>query len=165
MSTKDRKAKQNKFKENAKKEAAKQAVPKTHLVPVPTWQSSEQLELRGDLLEALEQQLVAAIDAVQKAGQVVQFVMQHNVKSEKIKIDYVWNNGEKPTDEEVSNFKAEMERVRQERQKQAKEFQENLQRQENAAKTGLVGVDGQPIGSTQDLDEESTTEEETEENA
>lgn len=160
---KDRSKKKEQFKKQAKQQAAQQAIPKTHLVPVPTWQSNENLDMRGDLLEALEQQLMVAIEAVQKCGQVAQYVMQQNIKSEKIKINYVWNNGEPATEAEVEAHKGELEKLRKKRQAQLEKIQEQIQQEHNAAKTGLVGPDGQPIGTTQDLEEDN--DEDTEESS
>lgn len=154
---KDRSKKKEQFKQKAKHEAAQQAIPKTHLVPVPTWQSNDNLNLRGDMLEALEQQLMTAIDAIQKCGQIAQFVMQQNIKAEKIKVNYVWNNGEPASEAEIATHKDTMKKLQEERQAQLLKMQEQIQQDFNAAKTGLVGPDGQPVGTTQNL-EESTDE-------
>lgn len=158
--TKDRSKKQQQFKAKAKQEAAQQAIPRTHLVPVPTWQSNENLDFRGDLLEALEQQLMAAMDAVQKCGQVAQMVMQMNIKNEKIKINYVWNNGEPATEAEVETHKGEMKKLQEERNKQLLQMQDKIKQDFNAAKTGLVDAAGNPVGSTQNLDENEESGEE-----
>ena len=154
---KDRNKKKEQFKQKAKHEAAQQAIPKTHLVPVPTWQSDDNLNLRGDMLEALEQNLMAAIDAIQKCGQIAQFVMQQNIKADKIKVNYVWNNGEAASEAEIATHKDTLKKMQEERQKQLLQMQEQIQQDFNAAKTGLVGPDGQPVGTTQNL-EESTDE-------
>lgn len=154
---KDRSKKKEQFKQKAKHEAAQQAIPKTHLVPVPTWQSDDNLNLRGDMLEALEQNLMAAIDAIQKCGQIAQFVMQQNIKADKIKVNYVWNNGEAASEAEIATHKDTLKKLQEERQKQLLKMQEQIQQDFNAAKTGLVGPDGQPVGTTQNL-EESTDE-------
>ena len=154
---KDRSKKKEQFKQKAKHEAAQQAIPKTHLVPVPTWQSDDNLNLRGDMLEALEQNLMAAIDAIQKCGQIAQFVMQQNIKADKIKVNYVWNNGEAASEAEIATHKDTLKKLQEERQKQLLQMQEQIQQDFNAAKTGLVGPDGQPVGTTQNL-EESTDE-------
>lgn len=150
---KDRSKKKEQFKQKAKHEAAQQAIPKTHLVPVPTWQSDDNLNLRGDMLEALEQNLMAAIDAIQKCGQIAQFVMQQNIKADKIKVNYVWNNGEAASEAEIATHKDTLKKLQEERQKQLLQMQEQIQQDFNAAKTGLVGPDGQPVGTTQNLDE------------
>lgn len=160
---KDRSKKQEQFKQKAKQEAAQQAIPKTHLVPVPTWQSDDNLNLRGDMLEALEQQLMTAIDAIQKCGQIAQFVMQQNIKAEKIKVNYVWNNGEAASEAEIATHKDAMKKLQEERQKQLMQMQEQIQQEHNAAKTGLVGPDGQPVGTTQNLEESTDEAESTDE--
>lgn len=154
---KDRSKKQEQFKQKAKQEAAQQAIPKTHLVPVPTWQSDDNLNLRGDMLEALEQQLMTAIDAIQKCGQIAQFVMQQNIKAEKIKVNYVWNNGEPASEAEIATHKDTMKKLQEERQAQLLKMQEQIQQDHNAAITGLVGPDGQPVGTTQSLDYDDST--------
>lgn len=158
---KDRSKKQEQFKQKAKQQAAQEAIPKTHLVPVPTWQSDDNLNLRGDMLEALEQQLMTAIDAIQKCGQIAQFVMQQNIKAEKIKVNYVWNNGEPASEAEIATHKDAMKKLQDERQKQLLQMQEQIQQDHNAAVTGLVGPDGQPVGTTQNLDESTDEEEST----
>jgi len=155
MATKNRSKKKEQFKQKAKQEAAQKAIPRTHLVPVPTWQSTDTLDCRGDMLEALEQQLMAAMDAVQKCGQVAQYIMQQNVKAGKIKINYVWNNGETASEADIETYKGELKKLQDERNKQLLAMQEQIQQDHNAAKTGLVGPDGQPIGTTQNLDEDT----------
>lgn len=155
---KTRKDKVEKFKDNAKQQAAQAAIPKTHLIPQTNWNTTDVLDLRGDLLEALEKQMVlvyqnlqAANDEFNKAAQVMQMIMSTNVKSGKINLTYSWNNGEKATEQEVEDFKAKMKEIQELRNKQV----QDLKRTENAAKTGLVAADGStPIGSTQNLDEE-----------
>lgn len=168
-----RKKKVEQFKETAKVQAAQKQIPRTHLVPTPTWQSTENLDLRGDLLEAFEQQLVIAMDAIQKCGQALQYVMQMNIKSEKIKLDYQWNNGEKPTQEEIDKFLADQKTLMEERKKQMLEMQETLQKQANqaiaetnASITGLVGPDGvTPVGTNKPLvDEEDSIDEQPSDN-
>lgn len=154
---KDRSKKKEQFKQKAKHQAAQQAIPKTHLVPVPTWQSDDNLNLRGDMLEALEQTLMEAIDAIQKCGQIAQFVMQQNIKAEKIKVNYVWNNGEPASEADIATHKEALKKLQEQRQQQLLQMQEQIQQEHNAAKTGLVGPDGQPVGTTQNL-EESTDE-------
>ena len=109
------------------------------------------------MLEALEQNLMAAIDAIQKCGQIAQFVMQQNIKADKIKVNYVWNNGEAASEAEIATHKDTLKKMQEERQKQLLQMQEQIQQDFNAAKTGLVGPDGQPVGTTQNL-EESTDE-------
>lgn len=151
-----RKKKVQNFKQKAKKMSEQQKTPKTHLVPQTEWNSKDVLELRGDLLEALEQLFVqtyehlsAANSTFSKAGQVIQMIMSNNIKNGKIKLTYKWNNGEDATPEDVAEFEAQMKQIREHQQNQAKQQQQLA----NAAKTGLVGPDGEPIGTTQDLSE------------
>lgn len=147
---KDRSKKVQKFKESAKKQSAQQAIPKTHLTPTPTWLSTDNLDLKGNILEAMQHQLFEAMEKIQQIGQALAHVMQQNIATGKIKIDYYWNNGEKATEAEATTFKAEVEK----RQEQARQFQEGLKEQINAGKTGLVGPSGEPVGTTQELGEQ-----------
>jgi hypothetical protein len=166
--SKDRANKKEEFKEKAKKEAAQAAIPKTHLIPETTWQTTDVLDLRGGLLEILEKQMVLTFEKIQqsiqvqeqiqaefaKAGQVMQMIMGSNIKSGKIKLSYKWNNGEDATEEDVAKFKAQMEEISKKRIEQVEEFQKNS----NAAKTGLVTPEGEPLGSTQSLDDDDDQE-------
>lgn len=154
---KKRKDKKEAFKENAKKEAAQAAIPKTHLIPQTSWQTTDMLDLRGDLLEAFEKNMVLTYEALQQAqmnfshaAQVLQMIMSTNVKSGKINLSYVWNNGEPASEEEVNSFKAKMEEINKLRQEQATKIKQEA----NSEKTGLVGPGGEPIGTDQNLDEE-----------
>lgn len=169
----NRKKKQEKFKEQAKETAVKQRIPRTHLIPIPTWQSNENLDARGDLVEAFEQQLVIAMDAIQKCGQALQYMIQMNIKSEKIKLQYEWNNGEKPTQKEIDDFLELQAKATEERKKQMLALQEKLQKdanqaiaEQNQSITGLVGPDGQPIGTNKPLvEDEVEDEDESEEDS
>lgn len=163
-----RKGKVEAFKEKAKEKAKQQAVPKTHLIPLTEWSSTENLDLRGDLMDALEQQMVAtyqnlaqarqvlneAQNEFQKAAHVMQMIIQQNIKAGKVKLNYQWNNGEDATPEEVTEYETEMQKLR---DLQKKQF-EQAQAEKNAQKTGLVSADGSPLGSTQNLDEEDEKE-------
>jgi hypothetical protein len=148
---KNRKHKVQQFKHHQKKMEKQASIPKTHLVPQPEWQSDANLDMRGDILEAVEQQIMIGLDALQKCGQALQYLMAQNIKSGKINLSYVWNNGEPATEQEIAAYKEQLETVKAERNKQLLEQQEEIQRQANAAVTGLVGPDGQPIGTTQSL--------------
>lgn len=164
---KERKGKVEAFKEKAKEQAKQQAIPKSHLIPLTEWPSTENLDLRGDLMDALEQQMVATFQNLQqvrqllnetqnefqKAAHVMQMIIQQNIKAGKVKINYQWSNGEDATPEEVEQYEKEMQKIR---DLQRKQFEE-AQKQQNAAKTGLVGADGQPVGTTQNLDGEEVT--------
>lgn len=166
---KDRKAKVDAFKEKAKEAAQQQSIPKTHLIPITDWKSTELLDFRGDLMDAMEQQLMLTFQSLQearqllnqtqaefqKAAHVMQMVIQTNIKAGKIKLSYQWNNGEDASAEEVAKYEEKMNELR---ELQRKNF-EAAQQQENAKKTGLVGADGSPIGTTQNLDEVTNQEE------
>lgn len=162
--SKDRKSKVEAFKQQAKEQAKKEAIPKTHLIPLTEWGTTDVLDIRGDILEALENQMVLTYQALQKSaaeldqaqvnfqntGRVLQMIVQQNIKAEKIKVKYVWNNGEDATDQDVTDFQKQMEDLKELQQQKV----DNLKSQENAAKTGLVGPDGNPVGTNQNLDEE-----------
>lgn len=154
-SKKDRSKKKDNFKKKAKHEAAQKAIPRTHLVPVPNWQSDENLDLRGDYMEAIQQSVFEAYQHLERIGQALQIVLSLNVQVGKVKIDYVWNNGEKASEAEVEAFKKQMDEVK----KQQELFAEQAKLQKNHSKTGLVGADGQPIATTQDLEEDSDSDE------
>lgn len=172
MSKKDKKQqKLQNFKNKAKKMAEQQKTPKTHLIPQTEWQSTDILDIRGDLLEALEKTLVGTFTKIQelnqefnKAAKVMQMILSTNIKAEKIKLKYKWNNGEDATPADVEKYESEMAKL-QEQQKaqyeqmiaQQKQNQEDAKKNENAIKTGLVDTNGSPIGTTQDLSEEGET--------
>lgn len=153
---KDRSKKQQAFKSKEKQKAAQQRIPRTHLVPVPEWQSNENLDFNGQLLDVAQQQFVVLNEAMQRLGQVFHAVISGNIKSGKVKINYVWNNGEPATKEESEAYQKQLEDIK----AQQKTFLEQTQQLQNAAKTGLVAPDGSPIGTTQNLDTETEQEEE-----
>lgn len=160
----DRKGKVDAFKEQAKQKAAPAAkVEREYLIPVTDWQSTEVLELRGDLLEALEQKFLETYQGLNAAKQVLdqtfnrfqqaasamQMIIQSNVKGGKINLSYKWNDGSDATPAEVEKFEKELEAVKEKQINAYNEYQASL----NANKTGLVAPDGRPIGTTQNLDE------------
>jgi len=170
----DRKANREAFKAIAKQEAEIGKKPeKAYLIPITEWETTELLELRGDLLEALEQKFVLtyqklaalrqgineAFDDFQGAASALQMVIQSNVKNGKVKLSYKWNTGEEATAREIKEFETKMEEVK----KAQQEAYENYQRNLNAEKTGLVSPEGAPIGTTQNLDGDATLESEEEE--
>lgn len=146
---KSRANKVEKFKEGAKKEAAFANTPRTHLIPQTEWQSTDTLDMRGDLAQHFEIELVKAYEAVQKVGQIFSEMMSLNMGTGKVKLTYIWNNGEKPTEKEVEDYKLAVQFMQQERQKQMNEIQDRLQKTAqdnvNASKSGLVTADGQPL--------------------
>lgn len=139
-----RKKKVEKFKEEAKKQAAVAAQPRTHMVPQTEWQSKDNLDLRGDLAEALENQLVAAYQALTNAGQIFSQFMQANIASGKAKVTYIWNTGEIPTPEEQQKWVETMEMVQKQREAQLKAMQEGLAG-DDATNTVLETVGGRPL--------------------
>lgn len=154
---KDRKQKLQNFKQKSKKMNEQQKQPKQQLFPIPEWQSNETLDLNGGLLQALDntlnetyQHINAAINSFQKISSIMQSVVAQNINSGKVKITYDWNNGEKATEEEVVEFKKRMEEVKAAQIAQ----QDELKKQANAEVTGLVGLTGEPIGTTQELTSE-----------
>jgi hypothetical protein len=157
-----RKEKLNAFKEQAKKQAQQQSIPKNQLIPTTDWNDDETLEIPGNFLKALEQYMVGTyqnltearsmLNAAQaeftNAGRIMQSIIGRNIDAGKISLDYVWNNGEDATPEEVAEYQKQLAQL-QELQKQKSAEAQKLQ---NAAKTGLVTSEGEPLGSTQDLD-------------
>ena len=143
----------DKFKAAAKKAAAQSGTPRTQLIPQTEWQSTENLDMRGDLAEAFEVELVKAYEALQRAGQAFQQFMSLNMQTGKIKISYIWNTGEIPTEKEVAEYKEALAYVQQERQKQIETLQGNIEKGLEANKTGLVTAGGQPLTEA-NLDEE-----------
>jgi hypothetical protein len=165
--SKERKSKKETFKEQAKLKNQQEKIPKSHLIPLTEWKSTDILDVRGDLLEALEQQMVLTYQELsnahaylnnaqaefQKAGRVMQMIMQENIKAGKIKLEYQWNNGEDATPEDVQKFEVKMAEIR----AKQKELAETAKKEQNASKTGLVGPGGQPIGTDQDLEGDRAT--------
>lgn len=164
-----RKKKLQQFKQKAKKMSEQKATPKTHVIPQTEWNSQDVLDVRGDILEALETQAVALYEGInslqgqfQRLAQAMNLLMQDNIKKEKIKLTYKWNNGETLTDEELVGYQNQLKQIEEERKRQQDEYLKQLEagkKLENAAKTGLVGPDGSPVGTTQDLDAEDEKEE------
>jgi hypothetical protein len=145
----EQKQKAAQFSEEQKKKIkAAQAGEKTHLIPDVEWQSTDFLELRGDVAEAIQNNLMAAYEALKRAGQAFQVVLNMSIKSGKAKLTYSWNNGEKPTDEEIKNFQAQMEQLNQMKKKQLEDVQTAIAKEQEAnsePKTNLVTVDGTPL--------------------
>jgi len=163
---KARKDKVQAFKQQAKEKAKQAGTPKTHLLPLTEWNTTDVLDLGGDLAEALEQQFVltwqtlsecehnlnVAKNEFQKAAHILQMVMQRNIKAGKVKLKYSWNNGEDATEAEVKEFQAKLEELQAKQREAFEKAKAEEQAQANAKKTGLVGLDGAPIGTDQDLD-------------
>lgn len=165
-----RKEKAEAFKEKAKEGNKPE---KTHIIPLTSWEATDNLDLRGDLLEAFEQQLVNQFQAIkqaehaiaeagkafQKGAHIMQMIMQDNIKKEKIKLTYSWNDGTDATSEEVADYEKKMNEIRELQRKQFQDYFDQKKKEENAEKTGLVNPDGSPIGTTQNLDGEDKIEE------
>lgn len=134
-----KKKKVEQFKEGAKKAAQTAATPRTHLVPQTNWQSNDNLDMRGDLAEAFEVHMVKAFEALQAAGQAFQAMMALNIEAGKVKISYIWNTGEIPTEQEVTEYKAALEYM----QKQREQFQKAQAGE--TSDTILETIGGQPL--------------------
>jgi hypothetical protein len=137
---KTRANKAEKFKENAKKAAAQAAIPKHHLIPQTEWKTTDVLDLRGDLAEAFEIHMVKAFESLQAAGETFRQLMSLNIQAGKVKITYIWNNGEIPTEKEVQEYQKAMDMM----QKQREQF-EKAQRGEVEPGTVLETVGGAPL--------------------
>ena len=137
---KDRSKKVEKFKEQAKKANAQAAIPRTHMLPQTEWQSTDILEMRGDIAEAFEIHMVKAFEALQAAGAAFQQLMAMNIQAGKVKISYIWNNGEIPTEEEVQQYKQAVELMQKRREEFAKAQQGGQQ-----SETALTTVGGEPL--------------------
>ena len=137
------KSRQNKakaFKDNAKKVAVQQATPKTHMIPQTEWQSTTVLDLRGDLAEQFEIQMVNAFQALQAAGGIFQQMIAANIEAGKVKLNYIWNNGEVPTEQELVNYKRAVEEMQRQRQAML-----SGQGAEQKSESGLITTGGQPL--------------------
>lgn len=150
---KSREKKVEKFKETAKKHAQQSQTPRTHLIPQTEWQSTDILDMRGDLAEGFEIEMVKAYEAIQRAGQIFQNLMSLNIQAGKVKINYIWNNGEIPTEKEIVDYKQAVEFMQQERQKKIDEIQSGLEKQAQANQSGLITAGGQPL-SEENLEKE-----------
>jgi hypothetical protein len=138
---KTRSKKAENFKKEAQKAAVQAGVPRTHMLPQTEWRSTDNLELRGDLAEGFEIQLVRAFEALQAAGQIFQQLMALNIQSGIVKINYIWNDGSIPTEKELADYKAAMDFA----QKQREQFQQAAAGQADQANTLLETIGGQPL--------------------
>ena len=153
---KSRKKKVENFKEKVKEANQRAAIPKTQLVPQTVFQSTDILEIPGGLVDVMQQALVEAHEALQRAGQAFQQFMAMNIQSEKVKLEYIWNNGEIPTPDEIAKFKEDMMKVQQLRQKQQEELVAQMEKDAKTPKTNLTTVGGQPL-TEENLAEENTS--------
>lgn len=148
------------------KEIAQAKTEKRFIIPQPSWQSTENMDLQGDVLEALEHTISNTFDKIQelaadfqKVTGVLQQIIGRNVKSGKVTLDYVWNNGEKATKEEAEKWQADFKLLQERRLAEAADAEKNRIAQANAEKTGLVSPDGSPIGSDTPLEDSSPADE------
>lgn len=151
-----RQSKVDKFKEQAKKTASKGNVQRTHMIPQTEWQSDENLDLRGDLAEAFEVNIVKAYESIQKCGQIFSQIIGANVQTNKVKVNYIWNTGEVPTPQEVEEWKQTMKFMQEERQKEIEKLQQKIETNVEATQTGLVTAGGQPL-TEENLEDEKPT--------
>ena len=153
---KDRSDKAKAYGEKVKKQNAQSSIPKTNLIPQTEWQSTDILEVRGDMLESLEKNLTDAYNALKLAGQAYYTISQHNIQAGKMKLVYYWNNGEKATDEEVKVFTdkvQEIQRLKEQRENQMKEILKNTPPPDSENATGLITPNGAPL-TEENLEEE-----------
>lgn len=142
------KQKAAKFSEEQKKKIlnANAGGEKTHLIPDVEWQSADTLELRGDVAEAIQNNLMAAYEALQRAGQAFQVMLNMSIQKGKAKLTYSWNNGEKPTEAEIEEFKQQMEQINTMRKQQLDQVQGVIAEElKDQPKTDLVTLDGAPL--------------------
>lgn len=152
---KSRKNKAEKFKESVQEKNAQRAVPKTHMVPQTVYESNDILDLPGGALDAIQQNFAQAFQAMQNIGQIFQQVLAINIQSEKIKLEYTWNNGEQATPAEIEKFQKDMQKLEQMRNEQAEELQKAL-KDGTEPKSLLTTVGGQPL-TAENLEEENSS--------
>ena len=153
---KDRSGKAKAYGEKVKKQNEQSAIPKTNLIPQTEWQSTDILEVRGDMLEALEKHLTDAYNSLKLAGQTYYAISQHNIEVGKMKLVYYWNNGEKATDDEVKLFTEkvkELKNLQEQRKAQVIEALKNTPAPGSENATGLVTQNGAPL-TEENLEEE-----------
>ena len=131
--------------------AAKRAAePRTQIVPSTQWESNDILALRGDLLEGFNKTLEVIYSGLQQLGMIYQQIIATNVQSEanpegKIRFSYIWNNGEKVSNQDLEVFKRKMGQIQALRQKQQAEVEQIAQVKETKSKSGLVTAEGIPL--------------------
>lgn len=93
-------------------------VPQRFLLPVPKWESKEMLEIRGDLLQAIDDNLSDAYayqmetaKCLENCGKAFQAMMGHNLKNNKMQITYKWSDGTEATEDEIKAFQKQQEAV------------------------------------------------------
>lgn len=144
----DRKNKAKAFSESQKVKNQQAQQEKTHLIPDVEWQSTDTLPLRGDVAEALQQNIIGAFELIQRAGQAFQVFMNMAIKSGAAKLTYTWNNGEKPTPDEIAEYQTQIDELQRLKAEQLKNAQEGIKQEmaaQKAPKTNLVTTDGAPL--------------------
>lgn len=144
----EQKQKAAKFSEAQKKNVrAAQADEKTHLIPDVEWQSTDFLELRGDVAEALQDNIMAAFESLKRAGQAFQVMLNMSIQAKKAKLTYSWNNGESATESEIEAFKEQMEAFGKQQKAQLDKVSEVIKEgaTKSQPKSNLVTVDGAPL--------------------
>lgn len=131
--------------EQKKKIRAAQAGEKTHLIPDVEWQSADILELRGDVAEAIQNNLMAAYESLQRAGQAFQVMLNMSIQKGKAKLTYSWNNGEAASEADIKEFQAQMEQINKMKTDQLQKVQDVIAQEKGEPKTDLVTVDGAPL--------------------
>ena len=144
-----REGKAKAFSQAQQAQASKRAAgPRTQIVPSTQWESKDFLLIRGDLLEGFNKTFEVLYSAFQQLGMIYQQIIALNVNSEtnpegKIKFTYIWDNGEKVSDQDLEIFKRKMGQIQALRQKQQAEVQQLAQVKES--QSGLVTADGAPL--------------------
>lgn len=152
----DRKNKAKAFAETQKLKNQQAQQDKTHLIPSVEWESTDTLGLRGDVAEALQQNIVNAYECIQRAGQAFQVFLNMNIKSGGAKLTYTWNNGEKPTDAEIAEYQKQIEELQKLKAEQLQKAQAGIQQEmadQKAPASNLVTPGGAPL-TAENLDNE-----------
>lgn len=123
--------------------------PRTQIVPSTQWESNDVLVIRGDLLEAFNKTLEVVYSGLQQMGMIYQQIIALNVQNEanpegKIRFTYIWDNGEKVSDQDLEIFKRKMGQIQALRQKQQAEV-EQLAQVKDSPKSGLVTATGEEL--------------------
>lgn len=153
----EQKQKAAQFSEEQKKKIrTAQAGEKTHLIPDVEWQSTDNLILRGDVAEAIQDNLMAAYQSLQRAGQAFQVMLNMSIKENKAKLTYAWNNGEPATEEDVNAFKQQMEMLNHTQKQNLDKVSEAINKEigkKHEPETNLVTPGGAPL-TAENLDAE-----------
>lgn len=155
-----RKGKNQNFKQHAKSQAAKAAsAPRQSIVPSVQWESTDDLLLPGNLLQAYNQTLEVMVHAFQQLGQIYQQIVARNIQGDanpngKIKLKYLWNNGEEVSEQDLKAFQVKMAEIQTLQQKHQQEINQKAAVLSHMKETDLVTPGGQPL-TEENLEEES----------